>query len=410
MKTFTLIVATIVSLLGFVGTAPTCPGHVQSGQISCTCNSDGGVTCTSFQLCGVGNSNADVSLSSGFTATVECQNNGGQIVDVKTRTVTDSDSATAAPNKNGCLTVPQLSTQRPTTQSFLDAAKCPNRNWTKQVLGGTLPHQIPFSPAHLSSHDYIIPIVTDVPALTVPYHPEGKGIRVIQKYVSTVSEKHGCRQRSTQEEDICNYDFVGAVGLKRSSARKATIVYYVYWIGFGPNDISWEPERNLFRGDLEPNLSDFGDFEVEDTKVVNHIKPQISVNDTDGSQGKDPIQISITDSGASSAPKELESCANTEQGYPERDIGSLYERRSSFCNRISSQTTNEQSSSTIISLQPNEMEIDFFQKIHQRDTQNTPDLCETGGTTLSTLLEPLSQTTRDPERDPEMNVVDSCFI
>jgi hypothetical protein len=94
--------------------------------------------------------------------------------------------------------------------------------------------------------------------LTVPYHPEGKGIRVIQKYVSTVSEKHGSRQPSTQEGDICNYDFVGAVGLKRSRGRKAKIVYHVYWTGFGPDDMTWEPEHNFFIGDMEVLWSKYG--------------------------------------------------------------------------------------------------------------------------------------------------------
>jgi len=140
MKTITLLAATTVSFLGFVGAAPTagCAGHLQSGAISCACNSDGGVTCSSFMLCGVGNNNGAVSLSSGFTATVQCQNGGGQIVDVKTQSVTDSDSDSSIQPKNGCFTIPAVSTQRPSDQSFLDAAKCPNKNWTKLLLGNTV--------------------------------------------------------------------------------------------------------------------------------------------------------------------------------------------------------------------------------------------------------------------------------
>lgn len=269
--------------------------------------------------------------------------------------------------------------------------------------------------------------------ITIPYRPERKGIQVIQKYVTTVSEKDGCRQPSTRKGDILNYDFVGAVGLKKGRSRKATVVYHVYWTGFGPDDMTWEPERNLFKGDLEvlwskygrvnsageicwirgandmqlqPDLSDFGVFQVGHTKVVNHIKPQISVDDTDGSQEKDLNQTSLPDSGASRAPEELESCTTTMQSHPERDIVTLHKIRS-FFNPTSSQITDEPSSSALTSLQPNKMEIDFSDEIRQSDTLNMPDLCETGSRTLS---DPPSQTTRDPEKDLAIDVIDSCSI
>jgi len=140
MKPFTLIVATTLSLLGFVGAQSCAPSgtHLKSGEISCACNADGSVTCSGFELCGVGNINADVDLESQFTAMVQCRNKGGQIVDVKTQPVTDTDTIENLQSRNGCLTVPQLSTERPSNKEFEDRATCPNRNWSKELLGGTV--------------------------------------------------------------------------------------------------------------------------------------------------------------------------------------------------------------------------------------------------------------------------------
>jgi len=147
MKPFTLIVATAVPMLGFVGAQTCAPSgtHLKSGSETCHCNPDGSVTCDSFQLCGVGNTNANALLTSSFTATVQCQNKGGQIVDVKTQAVSKSASANALAPKNGCLTVPPLSTTRPTDQEFKNAATCPNPNWTKVLEGGTVSDSYSFT-------------------------------------------------------------------------------------------------------------------------------------------------------------------------------------------------------------------------------------------------------------------------
>src|SRR5215218_8335307 len=50
--------------------------HLQSGTIGCTVNSDLSVTCSSFELAGVGNTNATVSLVANYTAIVDCFNPG----------------------------------------------------------------------------------------------------------------------------------------------------------------------------------------------------------------------------------------------------------------------------------------------------------------------------------------------
>ena len=254
------------------------------------------------------------------------------------------------------------------------------------------------------------------------YHPKGEGIHVIQKYVSIVPKKKGCHKPSSHEGDIYKYDFVGAVGLQRNSAGRAIIVYHMYWTGFGPKDMTWEPESHLFAGDLEAlwskygrvntagkiyakpggnetqvqsDLFDDGDFELRDT---DHVKSPTSVDNTDISQKTDPKQISIACSGIPSASKELESSAGYKEGRPERDAGNLHERRSS-CDQVASQTT------TIISLEPDQLDMDFLRETYQRNSLNTPDLSETNGNTLS---DPLSETIRSPNGDPEINVVDSC--
>src|ERR1700743_2004033 len=92
----------------------------------------------------------------------------------------------------------------------------------------------------------------------MPYDPEEKGIQVIQKYVTAIPEKRGHRKPPTHKGNIYHYDFVGAVGLKKSTAGKVSVVYHVYWTGFGPGDMTWEPERHLFRGDLEELWSQYG--------------------------------------------------------------------------------------------------------------------------------------------------------
>lgn len=120
------------------GAAPT-GTHLLSGAIGCSVDSAGLVTCTAFELAGVGNANAQATLNATYTATVQCRNHGGQIVDVKSQ-------ATAAPTttgklspKNGRLAVPALNSGPvPSASTFEAQATCPNGNWTKELLAGTV--------------------------------------------------------------------------------------------------------------------------------------------------------------------------------------------------------------------------------------------------------------------------------
>lgn len=122
--------------------------HLSRGspQPSCTVNpSTLTVSCNAYQIGGVGNTDAELRLSAIYSATVTCTNNGGKLVNVKTQTTTTNSGDALTELRNGTLYVSAISVSPPTTQAFLDAASCPNGNWTKKLANG--------SPA-LSSYSY----------------------------------------------------------------------------------------------------------------------------------------------------------------------------------------------------------------------------------------------------------------
>lgn len=110
--------------------------HLQTGSPECTV--DGlDVSCSSFELAGVGNTDATANLSVTYSATVVCLNNGGNPSDSQHQgTFTTSDSSGKVSPKNGRLTVPSLAVTAPTEQQFLDQQTCPNPNWTPTIPGG----------------------------------------------------------------------------------------------------------------------------------------------------------------------------------------------------------------------------------------------------------------------------------
>jgi hypothetical protein len=152
MKRFLLVLVSLLTALFFTTTAqaaitttfdataaPT-GTHVQTGTPSCSVDpSTQLVTCSSYELAGVGNANATGSLTTVYSATVQCRNHGGQIVDVKSQVTTAPTSTGSLSPKNGKLTVPSLSSSPvPTASQFEAQATCPNGNWTKELLGGTI--------------------------------------------------------------------------------------------------------------------------------------------------------------------------------------------------------------------------------------------------------------------------------
>jgi hypothetical protein len=112
--------------------------HLQTGTITCSVT-DGVVTCTPYELAGVGNADATATLSATYSATVQCRNHGGQIVEVKSQTQTAPTTTGRLRPKNGRLDVPQLqSGPVPTDAAFEANATCPNGNWTKETLDSTI--------------------------------------------------------------------------------------------------------------------------------------------------------------------------------------------------------------------------------------------------------------------------------
>jgi hypothetical protein len=114
--------------------------HLQTGTIGCTVDPTTQlVTCSGFELAGVGNANATATLVATYTATVQCRNHGGQIVEVKSQVKSAAVSTGSLSPKNGRLAVPSLtSSPVPTAAQFEAQATCPNGNWTKELLSGTI--------------------------------------------------------------------------------------------------------------------------------------------------------------------------------------------------------------------------------------------------------------------------------
>lgn len=112
--------------------------HLQAGAIGCAENAAGGVTCTAFELAGVGNTNATVALRADYTATIQCTNKGGSLVESHDHGTSTFTSATVPSNKNGRLAVPVQTSTAPTSAQVLADADCPNPNWTPSVQPGSI--------------------------------------------------------------------------------------------------------------------------------------------------------------------------------------------------------------------------------------------------------------------------------
>jgi hypothetical protein len=109
--------------------------HLQSGAIGCAVGSDGlSVSCSAFELGGVGHTNAFVSLAANYSAIIDCRNHGGNVVESHETTFSATNEATLTPNRNGRLRVGARS-----VSPDLDLAEpCPNPNWTPEFQPGTL--------------------------------------------------------------------------------------------------------------------------------------------------------------------------------------------------------------------------------------------------------------------------------
>ncbi len=111
--------------------------HLQTGSIGCTVGSDLSVTCTSFELAGVGHIDADVSLVANYTASITCSNKGvnpNNDVEAQATSFSAADNFTATSSKNGRLRV-RDSAANPNASA---ADACPNPNWTPTITNLTL--------------------------------------------------------------------------------------------------------------------------------------------------------------------------------------------------------------------------------------------------------------------------------
>jgi len=107
--------------------------HLVSGSPSCTVNADHSISCSSYVLGGVGHTNADVSLAASYSATIDCTNHGGSLVESHTSNFSASTSSTVSSTKNG-----QLSVGGTSVSPFGAQQVCPNSNWTPSIRGGTV--------------------------------------------------------------------------------------------------------------------------------------------------------------------------------------------------------------------------------------------------------------------------------
>jgi hypothetical protein len=111
-------------------------GHLtqQSGSIVCSVDGDLVVTCSSYELAGVGNTNADVSLVANYSADIECHNPAGgknrnNDIEPHAATFSDSDGFTVSSSKNGRMRVGSA-----TAEPDAEAVGCPNANWTPVIV------------------------------------------------------------------------------------------------------------------------------------------------------------------------------------------------------------------------------------------------------------------------------------
>jgi hypothetical protein len=115
-------------------------GHIQTGSpVRCVVGTNLVVTCDdsgAYEISGIGNTNAQATLSATYEATVDCTNRGGNLVPVKSQATSAPATTGQLEPKNGRLTVPQLSTSTPSAADFFAQATCPNGNWTKSLAPG----------------------------------------------------------------------------------------------------------------------------------------------------------------------------------------------------------------------------------------------------------------------------------
>lgn len=113
--------------------------HYANGEAEpvCTPLTPPGVSCTDSVIGGIGNTNANLSLTVTYSATVTCTNKGGNTVQVKTQFPKSSNLTLRPSAKNGQIAVPAVASSMPPNTDFEAQAVCPNPNWRKQMVANS---------------------------------------------------------------------------------------------------------------------------------------------------------------------------------------------------------------------------------------------------------------------------------
>jgi hypothetical protein len=109
--------------------------HLTSGTPQCAVAAGTlDISCSAYVLGGVGNNNATVALTASYSATIDCTNKGGNLVESHTADITATNTPNALhPDRNGQISVPAISVSGISAQQV-----CPNHNWTPTIRAGTL--------------------------------------------------------------------------------------------------------------------------------------------------------------------------------------------------------------------------------------------------------------------------------
>jgi hypothetical protein len=135
-----LTLSTALATTNFTGNTAPAGAHYanNSSEPICSVNqSTLTVSCSGTAISGVGNTDANVLITVSYSATVQCRNKGGQIVEVKTQSTTTSGADSDTRVRNGTLTVAAITVTGPSDQSFTNRASCPNGNWSKVLVEGS---------------------------------------------------------------------------------------------------------------------------------------------------------------------------------------------------------------------------------------------------------------------------------
>jgi hypothetical protein len=119
--------------------------NLRTGTIGCSVGTDGlTVSCSTFELSGVGNANAQADLTATYSADVTCGNPAGgrnpnNPIEAQQTTATAGDSTGQLEPKNGRLRVPALdvSPADATLTPEQEAALCPNPGWDANIVPGS---------------------------------------------------------------------------------------------------------------------------------------------------------------------------------------------------------------------------------------------------------------------------------